>query len=233
MKFKELVWGTFVFKNSSRGDPIYQSLGTDKEFLTCLQANPSLKDFERLRNFLVHYGVPWAPKSLAEQYLSIWPELKPHIQKLSGESLVKCNLNSTKIQDEIKDAYFCINRVWGGNTVVAKILHFFNVSLLVMWDREIYSEYSQGKSGADAYLEFLKAMQKEAIEALNDFERLSLPGRLEEFLSHKLCYESTRPLTKFVDDYNWVFITKRWPRSIPDLLTDLLIQEKGKQLASI
>jgi len=233
MRFKELVWGTFVFKNSNGGDPTYQSLGTDKEFLDHLQTNPSIKDFEKLRKFLVHYGVPWARKDLASQYLSLWPQLKPHIQRLAGESLVKCNLNNSEIHDQIVGACSCLGNAWGGNTVVAKILHFFNVSLFVMWDRKIYSEYSQGKSGADAYLEFLKAMQKEAIESLNDFERLSLPGRLEEFLSHKLCYESTRPLTKFIDDYNWVFITKHWPRSIPDLLTDLLIQEKGKQLASI
>ena len=228
MRFKELAWGAFIFKNLSNGDPKYQKLATDREFLSRLQANPSLEDFHRLREFLVNYKVRGVPKDLASQYLSLWPQLKPHIQRLAGESLVKCNLNNSKIQDEVAGAYSCLRNAWGGNTVVAKILHFFNISLFVMWDKDIYLEYRQGKSGADAYLEFLKAMQNETIELLEDFKRLSLPGQIEEFLSQQLRYRGTRPLTKFIDDYYWVTIAKKWPSTIPNWLTNLLIQEEGK-----
>jgi hypothetical protein len=228
MKFKELAWGAFVFRWAYDDTRTYQPLATNKEFLTRLQSNPSLEDFDKLQWFLVHYGVRFAPKALGRDYDRLWPQLKPHIHRLAGESLVKCNLNNSEIHDQIVGAYSCLGNAWGGNTVVAKVLHFFNIALFVMWDRKIYSEYSQGKSGADAYLEFLKAMQKEAIEALDDFERLSVGKPLEEFLSEQLVYKGIRPLTKFIDDYYWVTITKEWPSTIPNWLTNLFIQEEGK-----
>jgi len=224
VKFKELAWGALVFKNLTSADPIYQQLGTDKAFLSRLQANPSIQDFERLRYFLVHYGVRFAPRDLARQYLCLWPNLKPHVRKLVGKSLMKCDLNNTEIRDDIAAAYDCLRlESWGGDTAVAKVLHFFNVSLFVMWDENIYFKYRQGSIWSAAYLEFLKSMQDEAIELLEDFERLSLSDRLEKFLSQQLGYSSIRPLTKFIDDFNWVTITKGWPPSIPDWLLSLFI----------
>jgi len=90
-----------------------------------------------------------------------------------------------------------------------------------MWDSNIQAAY--GKSfGSRGYLEFLQEMQEKAEEIIADFQRLSLPGGPAEFLSAQLGYKGIRPLTKLLDDYNWVTITKGWPSIAPDWLSRLL-----------
>lgn len=224
LTFKELAWGAFVFKFMAGSTDIsyYQPLASDKDFLMRLRTNPVLEDFEELRNFLVHYGVHYAPKDLPRQYVSVWSSLQPHIQRLSTERLETCEFNNAQIQNEILAAFNCLFfRTWGGDTVVSKVLHFFNISLFVMVDSDITMHFS--KYGSRGYLEFLQDMQREAVEVLNDFQQLGLSGRLEEFLSHELNYSSIRPLTKLIDDYNWVTITRGWPKIPPDWLLDLFV----------
>lgn len=221
MTFKDLAWGSFIFANLTRGDSTYQNLVSDWELLARLQKEPSTGDFQRLRQFLVDYGVHYAPTNLAQQYASIWPQLKPHIERLRRETLERSDLNSAEIQREIEAAYSCLQwpHVWGGDTVASKVLHFFNVSLFVMWDTGI--QVSHQKFGAQGYVKFLQIMQDHAQEATSDFEELALAGSIAEYLSQSLGYHNVRPLTKFLDDYNWVTITKAWSPTIPDWLLKL------------
>lgn len=225
MRFKDLAWGVFGFAAMTRSNYLepYQQLLTDPEFLRKLQTVPSLDDFQRLRDFLTHYGVPWAPTDLASQYMTIWPRLKPSIRRLAHENLETCDLSNDEIGTAIEDAYGYLQRphCWGGDIVASKNLHFFNVRLFVMWDSKIQAAY--GKSfGPRGYLEFLQEMQKRAKEITADFQRLSIAGAPAEFLSAQLGYEGVRPLTKLLDDYNWVTITKGWPSVAPDWLLRLL-----------
>lgn len=223
MKFKNLAWGAFVFARMTRNDyaSTYQELVKDIDFLNRLKTSPSLDDFQRLRNFLTHYGVPWAPTNLAEQYMSVWPKLEPHISKLADAAIDICDLGRGDIRDAITGAFGLLEwpTAWGGDTVASKVLHFFNVSLFVMWDADIQSAY--GKAGPQGYLEFLCGMQSDAKEIISDFRRLSLGAAPDEFLSQQLGYDCVRPLTKFIDDYNWITITKCWPQEPPDWLSKL------------
>ncbi len=224
MKFKELAWGAFIFKAGYRDYAIYQPLASDKDYLLRLQTNPSLEDFKKLREFLVHYGVPWTPKDLPQKHLSIWPRLQPHIQQLSSERLETCDFNNQQIRDEILAAFNCLLfGTWGAETVVSKVLHFLNLHLFVMIDAPIMMHF--GRYGSQGYLEFLYDMQREAVEVLNDYQKLGLSGRPEEFLSQMLNYSGVRPLTKLIDDYNWVTITRAWPKTPPNWLFDLFVRK--------
>ncbi|MCL0091280.1 hypothetical protein M1N57_00170 [Dehalococcoidales bacterium] len=227
MEFKDLAWGAFIWANLNKGTPgyeRYERLMSNSEFLERLQGEPSLEEFEELRDFLVHFGVHYAPTTLAKQYLSVWPQLKPHIQLLRGETLATCDLFKSEILDAIQGAFGCLQwpSVWGGDVVASKVLHFFNASLFIMWDSDIQLSYQ--KFGAKGYLEFLKVMQNHAVEVIRSFEQLSLPGSPAEFLSQHLGYRNTRSLAKFLDDYNWVTITKNWPHAIPSWLESLFIE---------
>jgi hypothetical protein len=226
MRFREIAWGAVVYACSNRntqGEAIYDSLVGDKAFLERLQQAPSLDDFERVRNFLVHFGVRFAPKTLPHEYLSIWPYLKSDLSLFSKERLETCDLSNSSIKSAIKSIYdYLLRSTWGGATVISKTLHFFNVYLFVMWDGAIQSAY--GKSGEpSAYLEFLEAVQIQAKEVTDDFKQFSLPGSTESFLSQKLGYRITRPLTKFLDEYNWMTITRKWPPIPPDWLLELYL----------
>jgi hypothetical protein len=220
MKFKELAWGAFVIRHVD-DDKTYQRLASNNAFLERLRTSPTLLDFESLRDFLVSFHVHYAPKDLAQRYLRIWPRLQPHVQRLSAECLETCKFDDSQIQGEIKSAYKIIHSGWGGDTVISKVLHFFNISLFVMYDADIKLKY--GKGGAQGYVDFLQVMQREANEALNDFKELGLSGRLEEYLSQKLGYKTARPLTKLIDDFNWVTVTRKWPESIPEWLLNLWV----------
>lgn len=224
MKFKDLAWGAFAFAGMTRKDYMspYQALATDSTFLSTLKTNPSINEFQRLRDFLTHFGVPWAPINLASQYMSIWSSLQPCISRLTSEILENSDFGQEDIADAVKAAYSYLQwpHVWGGDTVASKVLHFFNIQLFVMWDNDIQSNYGK-PYGASGYLEFLKEMQNHAIEALIDFKQLNLPGTPSLYLSQQLGYTGVRPLTKLLDDYNWVTITKRWPSELPDWLSSL------------
>ncbi len=224
MRFKNLAWGAFTFAGMTRNDHMspYQDLTNDVTFLRTLQTKPSLDDFQILRDFLTHYGVPWAPTNLASQYMSVWPSLKPHISRLANETLEGSDLGREDIADAIKAAYSYLQwpNVWGGDTVASKVLHFFNTQLFVMWDNDIQIAYGK-PYGASGYLEFLKEMQNHAKETIIEFKQLRLPGNPSKFLSQQLGYKGVRPLTKLLDDYNWVTITKGWSLALPDWLSSL------------
>lgn len=224
MKFKDLAWGAFAFAGMTRKDYVspYQALATDSTFLSTLKTNPSINEFQRLRDFLTHFGVPWAPINLASQYMSIWSSLQPCISRLTSEILESSDFGQEDIADAVKAAYRYLQwpHVWGGDTVASKVLHFFNIQLFVMWDNDIQSNYGK-PYGASGYLEFLKEMQNHAIEALTDFKQLNLPGTPSLYLSQQLGYAGVRPLTKLLDDCNWVTITKGWPSELPDWLSSL------------
>jgi len=212
MKFRDLAWGAFAVRSTSY-ESAYQTMITDADFLARLQNEPSQADFEKIRWFLVNYGVHYARKNLAEQYSSIWPRLKPHIRRVANETLETCDLSGREIENEITAAYQCLDEVWGGDTVISKVLHFLNTRLFIMWDNPIQLEYKMHSSYG--YIEFLKVMQRHAIEITEDFKGLSLPGTPAEYLSQQLGYSYMRPLTKLIDDYNWITITRSWPKSMP------------------
>ena len=222
MKFRELAWTAFIYpKIAGGGNTAYGRLASDKEFIQRLQTTPSINEFEQLRDFLVHFGVHYTPKNYGEQLLVLWPKVEPHIKALVGHTLENCDLDERLILSNIRGLYDCLAYgAWGGDTVVSKVLHFFNIHLFPMWDIGIGIEYT-AQIGSLGYLEFLKAMQQHAVEVTEDFHQLNLQGQPAEFLSYKLGYTFTRPLTKFLDDYNWVTITRNWPQDIPDWLLDL------------
>jgi len=220
VKFRDLAWGAFVFTKNDY-PPTYDSLAADPGFLHRLRTDPSVDDFQRIRDFLTHYGVPWAPKGLAAQYMGVWPKLQPSIEKLSGFSLEQCDLGDPPIADAIETAYKLLQNphVWGSDTVASKILHFFNVHLFMMWDTPIWS-YSR-QLGIKTYVDFLRLMQQRALEIMADYQTLSLPGNPAEYLSKKLGYTYTRSLSKYLDDYNWITITAKWPKCCPEWLLKL------------
>lgn len=231
LKFNELAWGAFVFRYFAGGDPTYSNMVSHKDYLIKLQNDPKLQDLQKIRDFIAHYGIPYAPKSLADQIYNVLPTMMPHVCMLKTATLQGCNLKNISEETAITEAYRTLNyNCWGGDTVVSKILHFFNTSLLMMWDDDIRLKYCGFAWGSLAYLDFLKKMQEEIEEANKDYKKYHKKAPIEEFLSTQLGYNYVRPLTKYIDDYNWITITKGWPTSPPDWIMTIF---KGKSLQDI
>lgn len=220
MRLVDLAGGALVFAHTTKYDVAYMEFLADRGLRQRLRTAPSPGEVERLRDFIQRkYGVRFMPKKFVPQYLAAWPLLKPHIDEVASESLLSCNLNSALVNGSIESAYRILigPRVWGGDTVASKVLHLLNPSLCVMWDDKI----KNGKSGPAGYLAFLESMQHAAAEARSDFAKVAAPGSLEDHLSRQIGYRATKPLTKLLDDYNWIVAAKEWPDRMPRWLLDL------------
>jgi len=96
-------------------------------------------------------------------------------------------------------------------TAGAKILGVVNPSLFVMWDDSIALRYLSGGSHifdgqGDAL--FLRRMEKVAHLCLIDFNLKSGHHDLAAFLSERLEVSPPLTLAKYLDEYNWITITK-------------------------
>ncbi len=224
MKFKDVAWASLVYRYMNKGrdgETLYNSIISDQKYLKRLVEQPQLQDFERIRNFIVHFGVRFMPKTNNEGYLKVWPQLKRHVTLLKDQNLLTCDLSDAAIQNAITEAFSLLQYPynWGGDTVASKVIHFFNIRFFMMWDEDIQNSYFN--SGVVGYLDYLKDMQEKAAQMVQDFSKLGLSGQIEEFLSTKLGYSIIRPLTKYLDEYNWITITRGWPPSLPEWLRRL------------
>ena len=222
MRFRELAWGAFLYANANRGtagERIYDELIADISLLNRLQHQPELDDFQKIRDFIAHFGVHQIPTNFAAQELSpLWPTLSSHILTLADESLETADLDSPHIREAISVVFNWPIWTWGsgGSTVKSKVIHFFNVRLFMMWDEGISRPYF----GPEGYAQFLRDMQTEAREAIADFHVLYPSANIEAFLSQNLGYTAQRPITKFIDQYNWITIARGWPRNPPQWLLE-------------
>ena len=220
MTFKELATGAYIFASVTGKDyqSGYQEIINDSRFLGRLRAAPSVDDFQRLIAVLRHCGVSYLPLNTADKYLSAWPKLKRRLDKLAGQDIETCDFYDRLVVRNIKLAAFYLQwpSMVGDDMLASKILHFFNPSLFVMWDKDVATDLL-GPIGPRGYLEFLRDMQHRLKEAVTDFKSLSLPGAPDEFLSRKLSYQGVRPLTRLLSDCNWVNLKSgnhRWQAAI-------------------
>jgi len=95
----------------------------------------------------------------------------------------------------------------------SKVLHVLLPDLIVMWDNKIITHYKVPRS-VHGFLEFQKKMKTELEEAIDSYAREHQVGREEAVrrILQERYGEKLRPLTKLLDEYNWV-ITRPWKRS--------------------
>jgi hypothetical protein len=86
------------------------------------------------------------------------------------------------------------------------MLHLLNPEIFVMWDDAIRKDYKKKNSGirdsSEGYLEFLKEIQRELKETLEDRQRESGKGldEVEQETCHKY---KNKTLARIIDEYNW------------------------------
>lgn len=140
---------------------------------------------------------------------------KGAFQKLQYENLLSINFDDEEVAEHIKNIYGSAKVKNIGATAISKILHLLNPELFVMWDfkiRKMYKDkYPAVRESANGYLEFLKAVQREIKEAIQEESKRS--GRSEQEIVEKICTQlpskklgpeyNRKTLAKLVDEYNW------------------------------
>ena len=212
MRFNQLAWAGLLFYYKSAGDKRYSSVMRDSAFVQRLRTAPaevSTKEFEEkailgLIN-LEHYDLLLG-RGLAEQLLSRMVELSDLTAALSGLTLADCDL-------EDSDTMLAINRLFDELFVeglwitgVSKLAHLLNEKLFPPLNPDIAQRFGIMSPASDLK-PWLKSIQQELLEALDDFRGQRLEGEPDTYLSQKLGYSSegyTKPLVKFADEYYWL-----------------------------
>ena len=141
---------------------------------------------------------------------------KEAFQRLQHETLLSINFDDEEVAKHVRNLYKSAKVRNIGPTAISKILHLLNPGLFVMWDDEIRKKwkkkYPRINESADGYLEFLRAVQGEVKEAIE--EELGRSRKSEQEIVEEICTTlpskklgseyRTKTLAKLVDEYNWI-----------------------------
>lgn len=174
-----------------------------------------------IRIFLLQWG-QMARAIEREKSPTDWDKLTKNIrsqknafQGLVGKDLL--NINFDEVAGDIECIYNKLAEVRNiGATATSKILHLLNPDVFVMWDGEIIrtyrKKYDKVRANAKGYVEFLKAVQREVKEAIEEEAKRS--GKSEKQIVEEICTNlpskklgpeySRKSLAKLVDEYNWM-----------------------------
>lgn len=128
---------------------------------------------------------------------------------IRDEKILSIDLSDPKIHNSISKIYSELGKIKyiGGPTSVSKILHLFNPEVFVMWDNDIKKKYKEKNkkisSSVKGYLEFLKCVQSELSEMLEEQSKktgLSM-NEIEDKLIEKF---NGLTLARIIDMYNWI-----------------------------
>ena len=228
MKFNELAWAGFCFYYRSAGDKRYSIIMNDREFLSQIRSRPEslrLNEFEEkailgyinIQNYDLLLG-----HKLTESILIQLNNLKKEISFLQDLSLAECDLEDKDVANAINRIYseLQVNGLW--MTGASKIAHLLNDRLLPPISLDIARHFGiQYKTDITPWL---KRMQWDIQEAIDDFNNHELKGAPSQYLSENLGYSVCgcgyeKSLAKFADEYYWLCYGEGMPvppRWIPD-----------------
>jgi len=136
--------------------------------------------------------------------------LNKHFNVLRGKNLLDINFNEKvnidehemKISDVIKEIYKRISEVESvGPTSASKIMHGVIPELFMMWDEKIRNGY--GYAGNEVgYLRFMCEMQRILKNVMETY------GGEPDDLCHEAYPEMKKPLTKLLDEFNYMKFTR-------------------------
>ena len=209
-------------------DQSYEELMGNKELIEILKTKPGLKEIHKVIEFLnrwrcrIKSGNESAKilLSVILENLQLLNILRNYnIEHVDFDKKIYGNNFDLKVKDFIILLYSKFRHVHFkfGATATAKILHILIPELFIMWDNDILKNYQRRNIGvsdsAPGYVNFLISMKSLGAEINNKFKsaELHLSGKGKDpasYLSIVMNYNPPKTLAKFLDEYNWVTITR-------------------------
>ena len=125
------------------------------------------------------------------------------LEQLEGEDLLTLDLKARRnLLAELFGKISAVKHV--GPTGASKILHLLKPNVFVMWDQEIRRQYGVSDN-EEGYLEFLAEMKSLLKELLDEYGRRYDAENPVATLVGKY----RKPLTKLIDEYNWLTARKQ------------------------
>lgn len=228
INFEKLAWAALyvneIYEPGETTDlestDSYTRIMKEEEFLKKIRREvpelPDERDVKQklIRDFLNKLGCRIADKKIekcAKEVVEKIKELEGLIRELARREIKieSSDLDLSGYSTHIQKLFNAIDEIEEfGPTTTSKILHILNPSLFVMTDKEIRKRYEIGDGGRD-YVEFLIKMQKNARAVIDDFNSLYAQNDPANFLSQKLGLPLPLTLARYIDQYNWITITKK------------------------
>lgn len=227
--WNEFVWAAFLFHVWNSNDA-YIQLMHEERFTNQLWAglpNPNNLEIpyiaDKIIEFLQDYRCRLAStQTLVDSIQHTLQQVLPHLEALHGfeiptvnfEQLIEIDGDQNSVGQSIQYLYDQFDAIRGIGPTTAKLLHILQPNLFVMWDDEIANHYhnynNQINRTPEGYYYFLVKIQQFA-NIINQEFREALPEQNQtpaNYLSHQLNIYPPKLLAKYLDEYNWVTITK-------------------------
>lgn len=214
-----MAWACLFFHHmaNSNYDKYYRELLNDN-VISILRTNPKKltngQVKERIiKGFLLKWGCRplQASDDLAQKIIQSTFKIRGFLKQLNGKKLI--NLDLDKKEHSIKKSYETVISIGNGfsHTATSKFLHVLNPELFVIWDgpmRKHYKKHAGIPASPDGYFEYMKKMQEALLKVSKSFpaKNGSCPAK---FISRKLGIKNPKTLVKFLDEYNWISITRK------------------------
>ena len=234
LKFIELQWAAFLYWAVSYGgniggDQDYVPLMSNTVFLERLRSNPAELTIKEISDNVILFLNRWKcmvkdDDATAEAIKRALVESKRVLRNLGSKTVLDIDILSDSQRNEIAGLYFEFDMISRfGPTATSKTMHILKPDLFVMWDGDILRHYKkrnpQINGTGKGYLAFLSTMSEMARGVTEDFQKSYPTSTPEIFLCDKLGYTLKKSLAKFMDEYNWITISKRiavpprwWPQ---------------------
>lgn len=215
LSFESLAWACLLYNYMTRYDVHYKELMQDGVMST-LRTNPGSLGIEDVKDKIITgFLNKWSCRlqvtdSLAQRIIQATTNISNHLQRLNGKKLIDLDLDGNG--DAIKNCYETVVNINGGfsHTAASKFLHIINPELFVIWDgamRKHYREHYNIAENADGYFEYIKKMQEGLNKVLLSFRAANNQCPVI-FLSEKLQIYPPKTFVKYLDEYNWITITR-------------------------
>ncbi len=231
--WSEFAWACFLYEAIS-GDRVYQQIMSNQELLDLMRhetrnLSPQTVQEHVITGFLNRWSCRLTnSSSVAKSIRDALQDLQPVLQATLSHTLrdpITTDANQkaqsiTTLGDLIGNCYSTLYRCSKNfaATATSKLLHVLNPSLFVMWDVPILDYYHRIdrriENSAKGYVLFHEYMHRLVIAIDREYTGANLipqpqSGQVfEDYLSNQLKYSSSKGIAKFVDEYNWVVITR-------------------------
>lgn len=228
LTFEKLSWAAFLARGfGDLGPDAYMSVYGDSTFRGGLITNPSSTSNEEVREKLIKgFLNKWRSRfpNTEESASAILEAIQNSnnlikatnrftIESVDLSEIVTIKADEITVSEAIARIFNSIANCYGFRTTAgAKIMGIINPGLFVMWDDSIAIKYLSGETknifSGHGYVLFLRKMQEVAQQCIADFHARVKDTDPAEYLSKSLLITPAVPLAKYLDEYNWVTITK-------------------------
>ena len=231
IEFYDLALACFIYKLISNDDKSYNDFRSNIEKYSPIFESDE-KNLKSFMEILIEFLRKWGCRNLAEKnkekidkkLVDWFKDWKSELKSLLNLSILDLNEQHFSTIKELYDSLCEINLI--GATTASKILFAINPEIFIPWDEEIRKSFNF-KESSDFYIKYLKYVKRQVQNLAKNDEFLNVLNKIKIKkikIKNKIKDEGDRrtPLNKFIDEYFWITITKKFNLSeIKDILDEL------------